>query len=814
MGINNSYPVLDPSKTTLSFRNRNIKELPFQIPPNHPIESIDLSNNQIISLPYGLISLRIIDLSCNGVDFMSKKIVNSLVSYTGLIELKLSYNNIIYIPEEISSLKHLQVLNLNNNQIANINLSLPNLISLDLSCNKLSNFNCSFTSLKTLNLNFNYLKKVDFSSESLTHLTLSGNDITELCQTSVFPSLQVLNLSHNRISYLPPLIDIVPNLLQLSISNNLLQTIPVHLPKSLTAFAAPFNYLTSVGHEISELNGLSVLVLNNNFINEIPKLPSSIDYIRLDHNRIRRLHQLNNSVLKTLQVCCNDLSCIPAFSNTYINVLTIMNNPISEISIASLSQSLIRLDLSHCSIKSIPPALFSFTQLKYLILTNNQISEIPDSIEQSSLLSLVINENPIDHLPTLPPTLAMFFGCLCMFTEFPYSLCILPRLSIVNISCNKIAEIPSIPHVHTLIASCNQISVMPDVSDRIRTIDLSHNCITEASISWDLSQLLEIDLSHNCLEVISLTKANKLSSMKLSHNPNLVFEITPAMFPTLAFLDVLCTQINVVADEFGWLSLRELVSSSNIVPSLQCKKIDDCINIGYSEMKGNREQMEDAIIIRKSLFDNVDVFGVLDGHAGYYAATHSAYLLPEILANQGSFSCHSIAQCIEVLNEKIKQENIEDGSTLALVLQKGSSLICANIGDSRALIIKRDGSVFPLTYDHKPDERSELEGIRKRGSFVVDGRTSGVLAISRSLGDHLIKGVSAVPSMIEYCIDPEDYRVVIACDGVFDVITNEEVGKIVLNEEDVSKSAFLIRNVAFARMSQDNITVIVKNLSE
>jgi hypothetical protein len=75
------------------------------------------------------------------------------------------------------------------------------------------------------------------------------------------------------------------------------------------------------------------------------------------------------------------------------------------------------------------------------------------------------------------------------------------------------------------------------------------------------------------------------------------------------------------------------------------------------------------------------------------------------------------------------------GCTSVMVYINGNDLWCANAGDSRAIIVRKDGSVEPLSYDHKPDNEQEKERIENAGMTVMMGRVIGNLALSRAIGD-------------------------------------------------------------------------------
>jgi serine/threonine protein phosphatase PrpC len=86
--------------------------------------------------------------------------------------------------------------------------------------------------------------------------------------------------------------------------------------------------------------------------------------------------------------------------------------------------------------------------------------------------------------------------------------------------------------------------------------------------------------------------------------------------------------------------------------------------------------------------------------------------------------------------------------------------------------------------------------------------------VSRSLADFRIKGVSRIPAVGNHRRQDDDYRLVLCCDGVFDVINNEEIGVLLSKETDVSRQAYRLRNLAFGRGSHDNISTLVIDLTQ
>jgi len=141
-------------------------------------------------------------------------------------------------------------------------------------------------------------------------------------------------------------------------------------------------------------------------------------------------------------------------------------------------------------------------------------------------------------------------------------------------------------------------------------------------------------------------------------------------------------------------------------------------------------------------------------------------------------------------------------------------LIVANAGDQRAVVAKGDIAV-PITTDHKPDEPGEKLRIYDEGGFVNEQkRVNGILALSRSLGDaDLQPYVTYIPEVNFVDLSSGDYRfLIIACDGLWDVVSNEKAIELVDKYTDPVKSASALRDYAHLLGSTDNISVIVYRL--
>jgi len=146
-------------------------------------------------------------------------------------------------------------------------------------------------------------------------------------------------------------------------------------------------------------------------------------------------------------------------------------------------------------------------------------------------------------------------------------------------------------------------------------------------------------------------------------------------------------------------------------------------------------------------------------------------------------------------------------------------LYTANVGDSRA-ILSRDGVALRLTIDHKPS--SCIEDVERLATlsppgFIKDDRVNGMIAVTRAIGDHNMKRVGYVRNDIHFSmieLTPTDDYLILACDGVWDVIEDQAAVDIVRNsiQEDFNIKSKQLLNSAKKAGSTDNLTVIVIRL--
>ncbi|KAK4639227.1 mgpp2cl-1, protein phosphatase 2C-like protein 1 [Podospora bellae-mahoneyi] len=137
-------------------------------------------------------------------------------------------------------------------------------------------------------------------------------------------------------------------------------------------------------------------------------------------------------------------------------------------------------------------------------------------------------------------------------------------------------------------------------------------------------------------------------------------------------------------------------------------------------------------------------------------------------------------------------------------------LYTANVGDAR-IVLCRAGKAMRLSYDHKGSDEHEGKRISAAGGLILNNRVNGVLAVTRALGDTYMKElVTGHPYTTETVLQPnEDEFIIIACDGLWDVASDQEAVDLVRNTMDPGAAAKQLVDHALARFSTDNLSCMI-----
>jgi len=221
---------------------------------------------------------------------------------------------------------------------------------------------------------------------------------------------------------------------------------------------------------------------------------------------------------------------------------------------------------------------------------------------------------------------------------------------------------------------------------------------------------------------------------------------------------------------------------------------------------------------------------VFDGHGGKYCSRFLEKHLPELFCNklvQYPLKEKFVNNSFKFYQNILKTEHFKYaqhcGSTCLIVINYEKDgvnyLNVINSGDSRCVLCKNNIGIS-LTKDHKPNNFEESKRIKNLGGKIYyDGYDWRILdlSVSRAFGDISAEPyVTCEPDLFKYKLNKYDKFIVIACDGLWDVMTNEEVVNFILHEcyDDSGKRikdkiAKKLADKAIQQGSTDNVTIIV-----
>ncbi|KAI3760701.1 hypothetical protein L1987_51099 [Smallanthus sonchifolius] len=274
-------------------------------------------------------------------------------------------------------------------------------------------------------------------------------------------------------------------------------------------------------------------------------------------------------------------------------------------------------------------------------------------------------------------------------------------------------------------------------------------------------------------------------------------------------------------DMKSWSSYSE--NSSLYVPVLSWGSFATC---------GRRETMEDTHFLMPRLWneDDIHIFGIFDGHRGAAAAEFSVRAIPRLLQTldctksptdvlKEAFINTDIAFRKELNNQHkykaIIQKDYHPGCTAITALIVQNRLYVANAGDCRAILCQA-GCPYPLSKDHVAsclEERQRVTSLGGEVKWQLDTWRVGpaALQVTRSIGDDDLKPwVTAEPEVTETVLSGDDEYLVMASDGLWDVVSDLEVVNIIKNTvKEPGMCSKRLATEAAQRGSNDNITVII-----
>ena len=301
----------------------------------------------------------------------------------------------------------------------------------------------------------------------------------------------------------------------------------------------------------------------------------------------------------------------------------------------------------------------------------------------------------------------------------------------------------------------------------------------------------------------------------------------------------------------------------NAIPGGRVKKVGSFSQAGKGEDGFTKVNQDSFLVLQNQYnFKDFNIFSVLDGHGvnGHLVSRFVTKYFTSFFKNNKKMNqyisdedtiCYRLKKNeYDILKRAFrhaerdigKNSDIDanfSGTTCVMVFQIGEKLICANVGDSRAIIVKgtndNDLKIKPLSIDQKPNDPEESKRIIENGGeisqYEEDGEKSGPfrvwkkgevypgIAMSRSIGDLIAStlGVIPEPKFIEDKVDKDTKFIVVASDGVWEFLDNEAVTDIVMpfykkNDPDGACKALIKESTEWWNKEDivvDDITVIV-----
>lgn len=268
------------------------------------------------------------------------------------------------------------------------------------------------------------------------------------------------------------------------------------------------------------------------------------------------------------------------------------------------------------------------------------------------------------------------------------------------------------------------------------------------------------------------------------------------------------------------------------------------ILVAAAEMQGYREAQEDFHTIKLGMPGKPDhiFLGVYDGHSG---AKASKFLSENLWKNVSKLSDPMdqalLRECaLKTDAAFLKSEDTLEGKNngaacifAVLKQQTGKDawdIVVGNIGDSRVIIVRQDGSLTELSNDHKPDNLEEKARIEKAGGHVANNRVDGQLAMSRAMGDYQYKNNEAIGVEEQKVIPVADFMtatiekgdlLLMCCDGIVEAMENSQVCECVHtewnsadSEKDLVEVLCRLFELSLITGSKDNHTSILLAFGE
>jgi len=267
-------------------------------------------------------------------------------------------------------------------------------------------------------------------------------------------------------------------------------------------------------------------------------------------------------------------------------------------------------------------------------------------------------------------------------------------------------------------------------------------------------------------------------------------------------------------------SYPEVINELGLAPPKPPAMLNAVRQVGVSSDQNSlyRRTMEDEhIFVDKFAGEEKQFYvAVYDGHGGRTTAERIKAVLHETIAKElksGKSKPDAFKAAFSKVDDDIKITGEKSGSTAAvaiITIEDGKKkLYTANCGDAR-IVLKRGKQPLRMTIDHKATDPDEQKRIKDMGGLILGDKVGASLAVTRAFGDSELKEwVKADPYIKHVDLNPEDSHLIVACDGLWDVISDQEsVDQIVpaLNAQEISDK---LLKLALEKGTKDNVSILV-----
>lgn len=258
--------------------------------------------------------------------------------------------------------------------------------------------------------------------------------------------------------------------------------------------------------------------------------------------------------------------------------------------------------------------------------------------------------------------------------------------------------------------------------------------------------------------------------------------------------------------------IAEVSSESNFIISGKQR-----FSGGHAESVGTRPSMEDcsAIIGDFLGIPNSQYYALFDGHGGGEVSNYCArnlHLGISSLYQRNNNIEQSIQEAIDDVDKYTSVKWPAVGCTAVIVVIIEDDIYIANVGDSRAILVE-NGIARRCTVDHRSADPEEKKGVIERGGIVQNDRVNGTLMLSRSIGDGNLGRAVSTEAHFEKASRKDGMKLIMACDGVWDVMTDQMAVDILMKCNNIPEAAKAIKDESLKLETKDNVSCIVVDLT-